>query len=231
VRPGPTLEALGCAAVVTALVTAASWLPDRWVTSAVCFVFLGATWLFVWRGDDDGVVRAGLDFGGIVLPGALDRARVVRAVLSAVAWAAAMGLVFFVPFWIGFRAYWQVKRPFSLELSPLGIANLAFGQLVLVALPEEAFYRGYVQSRLDEAWAPRWKVFGARVGPSLLVTSAVFALGHLATVHLPARLAVFFPSLAFGWLRERTRGVGAAIVFHAACNVFSEVLGRGYGLF
>ena len=58
-----------------------------------------------------------------------------------------------------------------------------------------------------------------------------FALGHLATVHSPARLAVFFPSLLFGWLRARTRGIGASCLFHAMCNVFSEVLGKGYGLY
>jgi membrane protease YdiL (CAAX protease family) len=55
-------------------------------------------------------------------------------------------------------------------------------------------------------------------------------LGHVATIHDPGRLAVFFPSLVFGWLRARTGGVGAAIAFHALCNLFSESLMRGYGL-
>jgi hypothetical protein len=68
------------------------------------------------------------------------------------------------------------------------------------------------------------------VSPAILVTSAVFALGHVATIHDPGRLAVFFPSLVFGWLRARTGGVGAAIAFHALCNLFSESLMRGYGL-
>ena len=58
----------------------------------------------------------------------------------------------------------------------------------------------------------------------------VFALGHFATIREPTRLAVFFPSLLFGWLRARTGGVGAGIAFHTACNVFSELLRQGYRL-
>ena len=46
----------------------------------------------------------------------------------------------------------------------------------------------------------------------------------------PARLAVFFPSLLFGWLRARTGGIGTSVIFHAMCNLFVAVLARGYGL-
>ncbi len=80
-------------------------------------------------------------------------------------------------------------------------------------------------------WPPRWVVLGARIGPGLVVGAIVFALGHVATVHLPVRLAVFFPALLFGWLRARTGGVGASILFHAFCNVYSQTLGRGFGLY
>jgi membrane protease YdiL (CAAX protease family) len=124
------------------------------------------------------------------------------------------------------------------------LLNEVFGQLVIIALPEEAFYRGYLQSRLDEAipgfgWRTvagarvpvRLRLLGASVGPSLLITSVIFALGHFATIREPARLAVFFPSLLFGWLRYRTKGIGAGIAFHATCNVFSELLGRGFRVY
>ena len=84
--------------------------------------------------------------------------------------------------------------------------NDVVGQLSLIALPEEVFYRGYLQTRLDDAWPLRVRLFGASVGPSVVVTSAIFALGHLLTIHDPGRLAVFFPSLVFGWLRARTGG-------------------------
>ena len=59
---------------------------------------------------------------------------------------------------------------------------------------------------------------------------AIFAVGHLLTEPYPGRLAVFFPSLVFGFLRAREGGVGASIVFHALCNLFASYLGQSYGL-
>ena len=104
------------------------------------------------------------------------------------------------------------------------------GQLLVIALPEEAFFRGYLQTALDRAWGRQIEVLGAKVGPALLVSSAIFAVGHFATIPNPARFAVFVPSLLFGWLRARTGGVGAGIAFHAMCNLLSEGLARGSGL-
>jgi membrane protease YdiL (CAAX protease family) len=40
---------------------------------------------------------------------------------------------------------------------------------------------------------------------------------------------VFFPALLFGWLRARTGGIGAPVVFHALCNLFADYLAKSYG--
>lgn len=226
------IEALGVSAAVTVAVTLASGLlPDRYVATAVGFVFLGATWVLVWRRDDAVVERCGLALGGLVLPGRLDRARLARSAGTAVAWALALAALTFGPFFLGWRVFWHPRAEFALHVTPWEVANEVFGQLVIIALPEEAFYRGYLQSRLDEVLPERVRVLGAHVGSALLVTSVIFALGHVATIREPARLAVFFPSLAFGWLRARTGGIGAGVAFHAACNVFSELLGKGYRVY
>jgi membrane protease YdiL (CAAX protease family) len=58
--------------------------------------------------------------------------------------------------------------------------------------------------------------------------AALFALLHFLVGFSPARLAVFFPALVFGWLREKRSGIGAAIWFHALSNLLSELLIRGY---
>jgi membrane protease YdiL (CAAX protease family) len=228
----PLVEALVVSALVTGAVTAASlWLPDKYVATVVGFFFLGATWATVWRCDDERVRRAGLAFGGLVIPGAFDARAAGLAALRALGWALALALVTFVPFFIGWRWWWHARGHFHFDPPRMDALNEAFGQLVIIALPEEAFYRGYLQSRLDEAWAPRWHVLGASVGPSLFVGAVIFALGHFATIREPARFAVFFPALVFGWLRARTGGVGASVAFHAICNIFSETLGRGYGVY
>ncbi|HEV8550364.1 MAG TPA: CPBP family glutamic-type intramembrane protease, partial [Polyangiaceae bacterium] len=38
------------------------------------------------------------------------------------------------------------------------------------------------------------------------------------------------PALLFGWLRARTRGIGASVALHALCNLFASYLARSYGL-
>lgn len=228
----PLPEALLVSIVVTVVVTVASvTLPDKYVATAVGFIFLAATWALVWRADDARVEAYGLALGGLVLPGNMDRARLVRSAGQAIGWAFVCAVIFWTPFYFGWRHFWHPRGVFALRLVPMDVLNEVFGQLVIIALPEEAFYRGYLQSRLDEAFPRKVRILGADIGVSLIVTSAIFAVGHFATIHQPARLAVFFPSLVFGWLRARTKGVGAGIAFHAACNLFSEALGKGYRLY
>jgi membrane protease YdiL (CAAX protease family) len=233
---GALHEALWVSADVTVAVAfIAMGLPPQWHTTLVGFAFLAATWALVWRKDDDSVRRAGLALGGLVLPGHLPVGAVARSAASSLAWALGLFVIIAVPFFFGWRVWWSHVAPsdlsFSLAVRPMEALNEIAGQLFVIALPEEAFYRGYLQSRLDDVWPPRWRVLGATVGPGLLGASAIFALGHVATVHLPTRLAVFFPALLFGWLRARTGGIGASVCFHMICNVYSQALGRGYGLY
>jgi membrane protease YdiL (CAAX protease family) len=213
----------------TLFVTVLSKLPDSYSATAVGFGFLAVTYWLVLRGDDSArVARHGLSFAGLFEPEPLSAARIARESALAVLWALGLAAIFLPPFWLGFVWWWHIRIPFhAAQLGLLG--NDLLGQLLVIALPEEAFYRGYLQSSLDEVWRPRWRVLGADIGPGLFVTSALFAAGHLCTEFNAGRLAVFFPALVFGWLRIRTRGVGAGIVFHALCNLFASYLGQSYG--
>jgi uncharacterized protein len=226
------IEPLIASAAVTAVVgVGALLLPKQHIATFVALVFLGATWRLVWTKDDARVRACGLGLGGLLLHEPIDYKSLVREGATAAAWAAACSVLVFGPYYLGWRYWWTPHHTFSLELRPLGTLNDALGQLLLVALPEEAFYRGYLQTRFDEAFPWRVRVLGAELGPGVLLASIVFAIGHFVTVPVPARLAVFFPSLLFGWLRARTGGIGAAVAFHAFCNIFSETLGRAYGVY
>jgi len=107
---------------------------------------------------------------------------------------------------------------------PANFALLAANQVLVVALPEEVFFRGYLLQRLEATWPPSRRLLGAPVGAALVVASALFALGHLLVDLNPQRLAVFFPGLAFGWMRARTGSLTAGTAFHASCNLLSEIL-------
>ncbi|MBN1209464.1 MAG: CPBP family intramembrane metalloprotease [Myxococcaceae bacterium] len=106
---------------------------------------------------------------------------------------------------------------------PPRFAEWVIDQLFVVALPEEFFYRGYMQTRLRDAWPRGRKVLGARLGPAFWLTAVLFALGHLA-IFQAWRLSVFFPALLFGWMRERSGTVLGAALFHAACNLYVRFL-------
>jgi len=104
-------------------------------------------------------------------------------------------------------------------ISAAWLVNLVFVQVFAVALPEEVFYRGWMQARLGIVFKTRFRVPGADVGLHVVVTAALFAVSHLVVTPSPARLAVFFPGLLFGYLRERTGSVAAPAIFHALCNI------------
>ena len=111
-------------------------------------------------------------------------------------------------------------------------------QLFFIALPEEYFYRGYLQTRLRQAFSAA-EADALQQGPSrksrwsaILLTSVCFGLGHLLVpvggVLLATRFSVFFPSLLFGWLRERTGSIVAPTIYHACCNMMVIVLSVHY---
>ena len=222
------------------VVTAASYLaPDRYAATLVGVGFLASTWWLVLRHDELTVRAYGLSLGGLLEPARLDARRLTRSALGASGWAILLMLIAFPPFALGYRYFYAcsffhhalrcLPAHFVLRWPP-SIFDEIGGQLVVIALPEEAFFRGYLQTALDRVWPPRWRFLGADLGPGWIVSALIFAVGHVLTRPDPARLAVFFPALIFGWLRRRTGGIGASVLFHASCNLFSAMLGRGYRL-
>ncbi len=184
----------------------------------------------------------GVALGGLLTPsddeqpagplGLFDLGRaIVRAAPSAVTElgvAVAVAAVVFPAYAAGYYWWWEPAHSFDLTLPP-DLANLALAQLVVVALPEEAFFRGFLQTGLTDLAKVRVRVLGVDVAPAAwLLQAALFALLHVLVEPHPARLAVFFPALLFGWVRAWRGGVGAAIGLHAMSNLYSEILARSW---
>jgi uncharacterized protein len=243
VPPRPSaVRPLVAALVTTVVVTALSYLAPLTTKLApitakigldagttVGLAFLAATWWLVLRGDEQMIREHGLSMGGLFEPLPLDRRRMLRDAAIATFWMLLLALIVFPPFWYGFKLFWHAKMPFVWRAPKDPLLQLVAGQLFAIALPEEAFFRGYLQTRLDAAWGKRIRILGAELGPGWIVSAVIFAIGHWLTTPVPSRLAVFFPALLFGWLRARTGGIGAGVLFHALCNLFSGTLSRGYG--
>lgn len=190
----------------------------------------------------DDPTHYGLALGGVLEPdredrdagplGLLDLGRALyRATPSAfVELAAAVGvaMVVFPLYGVGYWWWHEPSNDFSLRFPP-DLASFALAQLVVVALPEEAFFRGYLQTALRDWDQHRWRVLGVELAPGAWMLQAVlFAVLHFVVEAHPARLAVFFPALLFGWARAWRGGIGAALALHAMSNLYSEILRRSW---
>lgn len=107
--------------------------------------------------------------------------------------------------------------------SPWWLLTFLVVHLGLVALPEEWFFRGYLQGRLDGQFGTPWRLGSVAFGPGLLLSSLAFTLLHPILIPGLHRLLVFFPSLLFGLLRAKTGNIGASVWVHALCNLLQAV--------
>ncbi len=101
--------------------------------------------------------------------------------------------------------------------------ELAIG-LFAIAMAEEVFHRGYLMSALEDRWPPKHKIFGVPMGWGAIVSSLLFAGGHLLAMAQVGRLATFFPALVFAWLWRRSGSLWAPALFHTAANALMDVL-------
>lgn len=111
-------------------------------------------------------------------------------------------------------------------------------QLLVVALPEEFYFRGYLQTTLKKVFQPsaaggpssgrRWKIFGVHLGWEWLFTALIFAFAHSVIQLKWWHFSIFFPALLFGYLRERTGSITAPVLFHAFSNCFMNWFAKSY---
>ena len=109
------------------------------------------------------------------------------------------------------------------------IASTAIFQFFFAGSGEEIFFRGYIQSRLDEDLGRPWKLRGVSFGPGLLIGSALFGVLHLLNPFNPFKgefgLAIlwgidsFFAGLLFGLVREKTGTVLSASLAHGLVDL------------
>jgi membrane protease YdiL (CAAX protease family) len=203
-----------------------------------------AAFLFVWLPDDrlrrrgEGWAAYGAPFHGLA-----DRRTwrgAARALGLGLLACAVVFPLFLGGFWLFAEALPRLPPGLARALAPYAgapafafrlpdrLGLLVLVQLLVVALPEELFYRGWLQTAWARSAPERGvTVLGARLGRGFLWTQLLFAAGHLVSLQ-PWRLATFFPGLLFGWLRERTGSVAAPVVVHALSNLFIATLERSF---
>jgi membrane protease YdiL (CAAX protease family) len=195
-------------------------LPE-WTLAAVPFLFIYVpVWLCQWRGVDSYAYR-------LAIPDWREGAAWGQAFLA----VGKLVAIILVPWLVGYHLYQTLIFGFSPEWRvPKDAWLLVPYHLFYVAIPEEFFYRGYFQTRLNEVFPRKFLIFGVPIGWGLPIACLFFAFGHSLVQVQWWHFATFFPGLAFGWLRERTSQVAAGALFHAWCNVTVNWLDAIYGV-
>ena len=107
--------------------------------------------------------------------------------------------------------------------------------IFFLGLGEELLFRGYIQSRLNEAWGRPFQFFGIPWGWGLVITSVIFGLMHVINIGgLVAGnwqlepwwgLWTFFGGLVSGFVREKTGSIVAPSILHGLPQALSAALG------
>ncbi|MGE4318670.1 MAG: JDVT-CTERM system glutamic-type intramembrane protease [Deferribacterales bacterium] len=109
--------------------------------------------------------------------------------------------------WLGVRLYMgRVVFP-----EPFMVLVL----LVIAPVCEELFFRGFVQDVIRRRLV--YGLFGLTLANVL--TSVLFACVHLFSWGAFHSLLVFFPSLAFGYVFDRTGKISLCVLLHALYNL------------
>lgn len=107
-------------------------------------------------------------------------------------------------------------RPISELIAQIIIA------LVFVAFLEEVFFRGYVQSRLNDVFSKPYSLSGVNFGAGLILAAVIFGLFHPLTAinetPVPWAWAIWtaIGGLIFGFLREKSGAIVAPALVHGA---------------
>lgn len=100
--------------------------------------------------------------------------------------------------------------------------------LLLVGIGEELFFRGLVQSSLDQAWGTPWRILGTELGWGWIVQAILFGLAHplLSSGAAPPASALWTAAagLVFGWIRARSGTILAPALVHGVLDVVGLVL-------
>ncbi len=104
------------------------------------------------------------------------------------------------------------------------LAEFCLVQVLVVALPEELFFRGFLLGLLEKRFPPKRRWLGGGIGVALILSAVAFALIHIPKDGDPRVLATFFPGLLFGWMRSATGSILAPTLAHGASNILIRLL-------
>jgi len=140
-----------------------------------------------------------------------------------------------VVFTVLFAGLWLLKFfGLGLPLQPVqpkeqGWVGWLFYQFMYVAVAEEVFFRGYVQSNILKLTNPgKDSQCRRRKWLSIILSAACFAAAHIIIQGRVILVLTFLPGLILGWLFIRTKSLLAPILFHGLANTCYCVMAAAF---
>ncbi len=94
-----------------------------------------------------------------------------------------------------------------------------FYQFMYVAVAEEVFFRGYLQSNILRLTSTvKWEQYIPQNWITIVLSAACFAAAHIIVQGTIIAALTFLPGLVLGWLFIRTKSLLAPILFHGLAN-------------
>lgn len=93
-------------------------------------------------------------------------------------------------------------------IGPAILYTMLLDQILTVAFPEEIFYRGYFQSRLNFTWKP---------SVAIIISSLVFALGHIDRPFMFPH--VLISGMLFGYAYYYSKSIYPSVIAHCVMNL------------
>jgi len=119
--------------------------------------------------------------------------------------------------------YYEVQLPLCPVFPEKRWLSWLVYQFMYVAVPEEAFFRGYLQNNTLCLLTVTTKINVAFSQPmSIIISAVIFAIFHSLLLGNVISIITFFPGLILGWLFVKTESLLAPILFHGLANA-------GYG--
>ena len=114
----------------------------------------------------------------------------------------------------------------------LDVVSTVFWQVVFSGFGEELFYRGYIQSRVNQEFGRPWQVMSVSFGPGLIVASLLFGLSHALNTYNPSMgqydlswwwaVWTVVGGVFFGLVREKAGSIVAPGLAHGVLDAVGE---------
>lgn len=131
---------------------------------------------------------------------------------------------------VGSTLYYAIEL-----LVPLVTVIILILFFLFVGPIEELLFRGYIQSRLNEAFDRPYKFFGVSWGIGLIITTLLFSFMHVTNYTFNPLTGnynlnwlwgsqVFIFGLAMCFIREKTGNIVAPAIVHGASDFLSNII-------